>query len=134
MEKWSEDLAKNHNLVFYPKTDMEAEFIQKTLLALGFQWPGDSSKVMYIDKSVKCGLVSMNRENKIYTNPSLKYPYLEVDISTMPGYNPRTIQSHSEAVLKLIQEQGAEITELRQKLDRVLEILEPRRIEKPLKL
>ena len=56
------------NVIFYPKTEKEAEMIQKMLFAVGVDWCPKGGGVRYVEECISSGMAVEN--DRLYFNPS----------------------------------------------------------------
>jgi hypothetical protein len=61
-EKITREFCKNKNLIFYPKTEEEAAFIQRKIFDMGYDWinPHEERGVIRTKKCVEMGMTLWN--------------------------------------------------------------------------
>jgi hypothetical protein len=68
MEKITREYCQDKILLFYPKTEKESEFIQRSLFALGFCWCDGDTEPALLNRSIEEGLSLVDAE--LYSSPS----------------------------------------------------------------
>lgn len=66
----TKEFCKNKSLVFYPKSEGEASFIQKSLFAMGFNWSGASKDKLYSTSCVTYG-IELSEKGNLYISPTV---------------------------------------------------------------
>jgi hypothetical protein len=65
-ETITQEYCRGKNLLFYPKSESEAAFIQQSLFNLGLSWGSRRKDTLYLKESVQKGLVLNDKLGGLY--------------------------------------------------------------------
>ena len=136
-QKITPELLKDNKLVFYPKTTMEAVFIQRMLFELGCKWYWDkSARLSFVEDCVGrgievhdgklfCGEFSGPREALLCTSAQFDKPFDEKDIKNL--YVP----ANQTFILELFNRLSERIDALNNEVAQLRKDIEPKGPGKP---
>jgi hypothetical protein len=91
----TKEFCKDKTLVFYPKSEGEATFIQKSLFAMGFNWSGASKDKLYSASCVTYG-IELSEKGNLYISPTVSTLQTAVFCTAAQFDPPFSAAQHSE--------------------------------------
>lgn len=129
--KLSVEFLRASNMNFRPKTEREAELLQRYFLRMGMQWQDGTVGIQKISACLERGF-NVDKSKFYATHDSNA---INVDVAQLPKIASDELLSDKELIIKLrgqVKGLRAEVKDLHGKVDRLLAVLEPRDIGKPL--
>jgi hypothetical protein len=126
----TKEFCIDKNLVFYPQTAAEAEFIQRKIFSFGYKWADNiGNRILDFNTQTSRGLVLAH--GTLYYNPVDHYEgtgllctSAQLDKNYVP---PLSLEQQVQAL-------AAEVTALHKTIDAIYEAVSPKTLDKPASL
>jgi len=128
-ERLTKEFCRGKRLVFYPKTEAEAEWIQRHLFGMGFKWANGSREVSRLDDCANHGMLLTSQGN-LYHGPSS--PDTETGLlCTGAQFNENYLSPEMTFFMTQFNQISAQLKELTRAVAEIQKELQPQKLDKP---
>jgi hypothetical protein len=128
-ERLTKEFCRGKRLVFYPKTEAEAEWIQRTLFDMGFSWASGSMEISSLDDCAKRGML-LTSEGVIYHSPSPSSTETGL-LCTGAQFNENYLSPEMTFFMTQFNQISAQLKELTRAVAEIQKELQPQKLDKP---
>jgi hypothetical protein len=122
------EFCRDRRLIFFPKTEQEAEFIQRRLFGMGFKWPNGATEARCLDDCVAGGMI-LTSDGAIYHRPSRSDNGL---LCTSAQFDENYLPPDMALLMEQFNQLSAQMKELAKSVAEIQKELQPQKLDKPI--
>ncbi|MCE9507490.1 MAG: hypothetical protein K8R48_04130 [Alphaproteobacteria bacterium] len=126
-ERLTREFCRDKRLLFLPKTEAQAEWIQRHLFDMGFRWPNGKAEVSRLDDCARYGML-LTSEGTLYHSISSGDPGL---LCTAEQFNENYMSPDMVLLMDRFNQLSAQMKEIAQAVAEIQKELQPQKLDKP---